>query len=83
MTAEEYMELSGKVRKYGEISSDINLLEFTRKHLENGVTGIKSESGFEDLSDFGDEGFKKLVTRKVLEAFDEQIRWLEKQMEEL
>ncbi len=83
MTAEEYMELSGKVRKYGELSSDINLLEFTRKHLENGVTGIKSESGFEDLSDFGSEGFQELVTQKVLEAFDEQICRIKKQMEEL
>lgn len=35
-----------------------------------------------DFKCMGD-GFQKLVTQKVLEAFDEQIIRIEKQMEEL
>lgn len=88
MTADEYKEMHEKIERYEELN---NVLETLLRHKENCKSGVISIrpvgwSTIEDVmcgySCMGD-GFQELATQKVIEAFDEQISRIEKQMEEL
>lgn len=88
MTADEYKELHEKLKKYESLDNELKLLISLRKGCKLGISLIRPVRG-EDAEDIycndkgmGD-GFQELVTQKVLEAFDEQISRIEKQMEKL
>lgn len=88
MTADEYNEMHDKVKKYEELTDSLQALKNRKSFVEHGVDKIITSPGTSEdticlnYSCYGD-GFQKLVTQKVIEAFDEQISRIEKQMEEL
>lgn len=88
MTADEYKEMHEKTKKYEELSNCLQALNNRKSFCEHGVDKIITSPGISgneiclNYSCYGD-GFQELVTKKVIEAFDEQISRIEKQMEEL
>jgi len=88
MTADEYKEMTEKTKKFEELSDSLQALKNRKSFCENGIDKIITSPGTSgneiclDYSCYGD-GFQELVTQKVIEAFDEQISRIEKQMEEL
>ena len=88
MTADEYKEMHDKTKKYEELSNFLQTLKNRKSFVEHGVDKIITSPGTSgdticlNYSCYGD-GFQELVTQKVIEAFDEQISRIEKQMEEL
>ena len=88
MITDEYKVMREKVKKFEELSDYLQTLNDRKSFCECGVDKITTSSGtsgneiYLNYSCYGN-GFKKLVTQKVLEAFDEQISRIEKQMEEL
>lgn len=88
MTADEYNEMHRKLVDYKELDDTLQNLKRHRNDCKSGVSVITPEGEnkknhvYCDFKSMGD-GFLKLVTQKVIEAFDEQIRWIEKQMEEI
>ena len=88
MTADEYKELNERIEKYESYDKTLQSLIRFRGCLKSGISLIRPVGGttYEDIfcgdMVFGD-GFQELVTQKVTEAFDEQIRRVEEQMEEL
>lgn len=88
MTADEYNEMHEKTKKYEELSDFLQDVKNRKSFCEHGVDKIITSPGISgneiclDYLCYGD-GFRELVTRKVVEAFDEQISRIEKQMEEL
>lgn len=88
MTADEYKRIHGKLEKYEELNDVLKTLSRHREDCKSGIVEIRPvgnsmiESVMCGYSCMGD-GFQKLVTQKVTEAFDEQIGRIEKQMEEL
>lgn len=88
MTADEYMELRKRIEKYEQCNNVLKTLTRLRNYCKTGImtmTPVGDSITQEILCSYtglGD-GFQELVTQKVLEAFDEQISRIEKQMEEL
>ena len=88
MTADEYNEMHEKTKKYEELSNCLQALNNRKSFCEHGVDKIITSPGISgneiclNYSCYGD-GFQKIVTQKVIEAFDEQISRIEKQMEKL
>ena len=88
MTADEYKAMHDKAKKYEYLEECLRVIKNRKKDCEKGISKIipVSEYGENEFvlkyTCFGD-GFQKLVTQKVIEAFDEQISRIEKQMEEL
>lgn len=88
MTADEYKELYEKLKKYESYDNTLQSLIRFSEFLKPGISLIRSIGGttYEDVfcgdTVFGD-GFQELVTQKVIEAFDEQISRIEKQLEGL
>ena len=88
MTADEYNEMHEKTKKFEELSDYLQALNNRKSFCEHGIDMIITSHGISgneiclNYSCYGD-GFQELVTQKVLEAFDEQIKRIEKQMEEL
>lgn len=88
MTAEEYKEMHDKTKKFEELSDSLQDLKNRKSFCEKGIDKIITSPGVcgcemvLNYSCYG-EGFQELVTQKVLEAFDEQISRIEKQLEEL
>lgn len=88
MTADEYKSMHEKTKKYEELSDYLQSLNYSKSFCEHGIDMIITLPGISEneiclnYSCYGN-GFKELVTQKVLEAFDEQISRIEKQMEEL
>ena len=88
MTADEYKEMHEKTKKFEELSDYLQALNDRKSFCEHGVNTIITSPGTPgneiclNYSCYGD-GFKELVTQKVIEAFDEQISRIEKQMEEI
>lgn len=88
MTADEYKSMHEKTKKYEELTDSLQALKNRKSFCENGVDKIITSHGISgneiclNYSCYGD-GFQELVTQKVIEAFDEQIRRIEKQMEQL
>ena len=88
MTADEYKEMHEKTKKFEELSDYLQALNNRKSFCEHGIDMIITSpgiSGNEICLNYScyENGFKELVTQKVLEAFDEQIKRIEKQMEEL
>lgn len=88
MTADEYKELHEKLKKYESYDKSLQELIRIREACKSGISLIRpfrcttAEDVFCNDKIMGD-GFQELVTQKVLEAFYEQIRRIEKRMEEL
>lgn len=88
MTADEYKEIHDKLEKYEELNDVLKTLSRHREDCKSGIVEIRPvgnsmiESVICGYSCMGD-GFLELVTHKILEAFDEQISRIKKQMEEL
>lgn len=88
MTADEYNEMHDKIKLYEYLEECLRVIKNRKKDCEKGISKIipVSECGENEFvlkhTCYGD-GFQELVTRKVLEAFDEQISRIEKQMQEL
>lgn len=88
MTADEYNEMHRKLIDYKELDDTLQNLKRHRDDCKSGVAVITPEGEnkknhvYCDFKSMGD-GFQELVTQKVIEAFDEQIRRIEKQMEQL
>ena len=88
MTADEYKAMHDKTKKYEELTDSLQVLKNRKSFVEHGVDKIITSPGTSgdticlNYSCYGD-GFQELVTQKVIEAFDEQISRIEKQMEEL
>lgn len=86
MTADEYKEMRNKLETYKSIDDTLRSLRNHRADCKSGVAVITPEKKkshvYCDFECMGD-GFQELVTQKVIEAFDEQISRIEKQMEEL
>ena len=88
MTADKYKELREKIEKYESFDKSLKEVIRLREGCKSGISLIRpfrcttAEDVFCNDKIMGD-GFQELVTQKVIEAFDEQIRRIEKQMEEL
>lgn len=86
MTADEYKSMHRKLVDYKELDDILRNLKNHRADCKSGVAVITPEKKkshvYCDFECMGD-GFQELVTQKVIEAFDEQISRIEKQMEEL
>ena len=88
MTADKYKELREKIEKYESFDKSLQEVIRLREGCKSGISLIRpfrcttAEDVFCNDKIMGD-GFQELVTQKVIEAFDEQIRRIEKQMEEL
>lgn len=88
MTADEYKSMHRKLVDYKELDDILRNLKNHRNDCKSGVSVITPNSENQknyvycDFKSMGD-GFQELVTQKVIEAFDEQISRIEKQMEEL
>lgn len=88
MTADEYKEIYERIEKYKSFDKSSQELIRLREGCKSGISLIRpfrcttAEDVFCNDKIMGD-GFQELVTQKVLEAFDEQIIRIEKQMEEL
>lgn len=88
MTADEYKAMTDKTKKFEELSDCLYNLKNRKSFCENGIDKIITSPGTAgdetclNYSCYGDN-FKELVTQKFIEAFDEQISRIEKQMEEL
>lgn len=88
MNESEYRAAQENIEKYRSLDDTLHSLKRHRSDCEAGVSVITPEGVkckdfvYCDFKCMGD-GFQKLVTQKVLEAFDEQIIRIEKQMEEL
>ena len=88
MTADEYKEMHEKTKKYEELSDFLQAVKNRKSFCEHGVDKIITSPGISgneiclNYFCYGD-GFQELVTQKVIEAFDEQISRIEKQMEQL
>lgn len=86
MTADEYKEMRNKLEAYKSIDDTLRSLRNYREDYKSGAAVITPEKKKSHVyCDFGcmGDGFKELVTQKVIEAFNEQIRRIEKQIEEL
>ena len=88
MNESEYRAAQERIEKYKSLVDTLRSLKRHRAHCESGVLVItpdrenKKNHVYCDFKCMGD-GFQELVTQKVLEAFDEQISRIEKQMEKL
>lgn len=88
MTADEYKAMHDKTKKYEELTDSLQALNNRKSSCKRGIDKIIISPGISgneiclNYSCYGN-GFKELVTQKVLEAFDEQISRIEKQMQEL
>ena len=88
MTVDEYKAMRRKLVDYKELDDILRNLKNHRADCKSGVSVItpdgenKKNHVYPDFKSMG-EGFQEIVTQKVLEAFDEQISRIEKQMEEL
>lgn len=88
MTADEYKELRERIKKYEWLNENVRVLKRHRENCENGISIIRpiNKLNSEEITCWYNcmgDGFQELVTQKVIEAFDEQIIRIEKQMEEL
>lgn len=88
MTADEYKAMHDKTKKYEELTDSLQDLNNRKSSCKSGIDKIIISPGISgneiclNYSCYGD-GFQELVTQKVIEAFDEQISRIEKEMEEL
>ena len=88
MSADEYKAMHDKTKLYEYLEECLRVIKNRKKDCEKGISKIipASEYGENEIvlkyTCFGDD-FQELVTQKVIEAFDEQIKRIEKRMEEL
>lgn len=86
MTEQEYNEQLIRVEKYHDYESIIKNLESKKMCFSDGIGKIKSINGLyesEPREEYYGDGFPKLLTDKILEAYQEQIEMIQKKMEKI
>lgn len=84
MKKEEYERLKESIERYECIGKKIENLEFEKSLIEEGIFNICTENGkYIYISERNHGNFKELLKKKIIEAYDDQIKELEKQLEEL
>lgn len=88
MTIDEYKELHERTKKYESYNQILQQLIQFRDYCESGISLIRPIKGTTQTdvccADVGfGNGFQELATKKILEAFHEQIECVKKQLEEL
>lgn len=88
MTIDEYKELHERVKKYESYNQILQQLIQFRDNCESGITLIRPIKGTIQTDVYCNDvgfgnGFQELATKKILEAFHEQIEYVKKQLEEI
>ena len=86
MTEHEYNEQLSRVDKYEKYNNIIKGLERKAHAFSSGVYSIRSLDGITETkpsAEYDGERFPQLITKKIVEAYTEQINTIKKRMEEL
>lgn len=88
MTIDEYKELHERTKKYESYNQILQQLIQFRDNCKSGIVLIRPIKGTTQTDVYCNDvgfgnGFQELATKKILEAFHEQIECVKKQLEEL
>lgn len=84
MKKEDYERLKETIEKYDCIEKKIENLECEKCMIQEGIYNIYTENGkCIYISEHSHGELKELLKKKIVDAYDDQIEQLQKQLEEL